>query len=246
MANRRMFAKTIIDSDAFLDMPSTTQNLYFHLSMRADDDGFVNNPKSIMRVVGSKDDDFRVLEAKRFIIPFDSGVVVIKHWKIHNYIQNDRYTPTKYQEEKKQLYVNEKDGYSLKEIRLFDEEEANVSTMYPQVRLELELGKDKLGESKKEISKEKKTTKSTRFVKPSVDELVKHLQDWYVPKSKREGIAEDFIRFYESKGWLVGKSPMKNWKMAMSGWVKRAGYIEKDNDVKEMEKEAGCELWKSD
>ena len=156
MANRRMFAKTIIDSDAFLDMPSTTQNLYFHLSMRADDDGFVNNPKSIMRVVGSKDDDFRVLEAKRFIIPFDSGVVVIKHWKIHNYIQNDRYTPTKYQEEKKQLYVNEKDGYSLKEIRLFDEEEANVSTMYPQVRLELELGKDKLGESKKEISKEKK------------------------------------------------------------------------------------------
>ncbi len=246
MANRRMFAKTIIDSDAFLDMPSTTQNLYFHLSMRADDDGFVNNPKSIMRVVGSKDDDFRVLEAKRFIIPFDSGVVVIKHWKIHNYIQNDRYTPTKYQEEKKQLYVNEKDGYSLKEIRLFDEEEANVSTMYPQVRLELELGKDKLGESKKEISKEKKTTKSTRFVKPSVDELVKHLQDWYVPKSKREGIAEDFIRFYESKGWLVGKSPMKNWKMAMSGWVKRAGYVEKDNDVKEMEKEAGCELWKSD
>lgn len=246
MANRRMFAKTIIDSDAFLDMPSTTQNLYFHLSMRADDDGFVNNPKSIMRVVGSKDDDFRVLEAKRFIIPFDSGVVVIKHWKIHNYIQNDRYTPTKYQEEKKQLYVNEKDGYSLKEIRLFDEEEANVSTMYPQVRLELELGKDKLGESKKEISKEKKTTKSTRFVKPSVDELVKHLQDWYVPKSKREGIAEEFIMFYESKGWLVGKSPMKNWKMAMSGWVKRAGYVEKDNDVKEMEKEAGCELWKSD
>ena len=72
-------------------------------------------------------------------------MVVIKHWKIHNYIQNDRYTPTKYQEEKKQLYVNEKDGYSLKEIRLFDEEEANVSTMYPQVRLELELGKDKLG-----------------------------------------------------------------------------------------------------
>lgn len=246
MANRRMFAKTIIDSDAFLDMPSTTQNLYFHLSMRADDDGFVNNPKSIMRVVGSKDDDFRVLEAKRFIIPFDSGVVVIKHWKIHNYIQNDRYTPTKYQEEKKQLYVNEKDGYSLKEIRLFDEEEANVSTMYPQVRLELELGKDKLGESKKEISKEKKTPKSTRFVKPSVDELVKHLQDWYVPKSKREGIAEEFIMFYESKGWLVGKSPMKNWKMAMSGWVKRAGYVEKDNDVKEMEKEAGCELWKSD
>lgn len=125
----------------------------------------------------------------------------------------------------------------------------NVQTKKDNVLQEIELDKEldidkELDKDLKEIDKEK--SKSKRFVKPSVDELVKHLQDWYVPKSKREEIAEDFIRFYESKGWLVGKSPMKNWKMAMSGWVKRAGYVEKDNDVKEMEKDAGCELWKSD
>jgi hypothetical protein len=87
MAERRMFAKIIIDSDAFLDMPLSTQALYFHLSMRADDDGFINNPKKIQRTIGATDDDFKLLIAKHFVIPFDSGVVVIKHWKIHNYIQ---------------------------------------------------------------------------------------------------------------------------------------------------------------
>ena len=99
MANRRMFSLTIIDSDAFLEMPATTQNLYFHLSMRADDDGFVNNPKRIMRMIGAGDDDLKLLIAKRFIIGFQTGVVVIKHWKIHNYIQSDRYSKTVYQEE---------------------------------------------------------------------------------------------------------------------------------------------------
>ena len=96
MAKRRMFAKTIIDSDAFLDMPVTTQLLYFHLSMRADDDGFINKPKSIMRSCGGNDDDMKLLIAKKFIIPFESGIVVIKHWKIHNLIAIDRYTETKY------------------------------------------------------------------------------------------------------------------------------------------------------
>ena len=100
IAERRMFAKTIIDSDAFLDMPLSTQALYFHLSMRADDDGFINNPKKIQRMIGSSDDDLKVLIAKRYLLPFESGVDVIKHWKIHNYIQKDRYKPTVYTEEK--------------------------------------------------------------------------------------------------------------------------------------------------
>ena len=121
MASRRMFAKTIIDSDAFIDMPLSTQALYFHLSMRADDEGFINNPKKIMRMIGASEDDFKVLCAKNFIIPFDSGVVVIKHWKIHNYIQKDRYKPTVYLEEKAMLGLKEngayteciQDGYSL-------------------------------------------------------------------------------------------------------------------------------------
>ena len=113
MAERRMFAKTIIDSDAFLDMPLSTQALYFHLSMRADDDGFINNPRKIQRMVGCGDDDAKLLIAKNFIIPFDSGVVVIKHWRIHNYIRNDRYKESVYQEEKAMLDVKDNKAYTL-------------------------------------------------------------------------------------------------------------------------------------
>ena len=112
MAERRMFAKTIIDSDAFIDMPLSTQALYFHLSMRADDDGFINNPKKIQRMIGASDDDLKLLILKRFIIPFDSGIVVIKHWKIHNYIRNDRYKPTVYTSEKAMITSKENGAYT--------------------------------------------------------------------------------------------------------------------------------------
>lgn len=108
-----MFAKTIIDSDAFIEMPITSQLLYFHLSMRADDDGFVNKPKSLMRMIGAKDDDIKILIVKKFIIPFESGVIVIKHWRIHNYIRKDTYTETKYKDEKRLLDTDENGAYSL-------------------------------------------------------------------------------------------------------------------------------------
>jgi DnaD/phage-associated family protein len=111
MAEKRMFAKTIIDSDAFLDMSLSTQALYFHLSMRADDDGFVNNPKKIQRMIGAGDDELKMLIAKKFIIPFESGVCVIKHWRIHNYIQNDRYKETVYKDEKSHLILKENKAY---------------------------------------------------------------------------------------------------------------------------------------
>ena len=114
MAERRMFAKTIIDSDAFLDMPLSAQALYFHLSMRADDDGFVNNPKKIQRTVGASDDDCKLLVMKRFILTFASGVIVIKHWRIHNYIQKDRYKETVYTKEKSKLYINQNNAYTDK------------------------------------------------------------------------------------------------------------------------------------
>lgn len=112
MAERRMFAKTIIDSDAFLDMSVTAQLLYFHLSMRADDDGFVNKPKSIMRMIGASQGDAEMLVNKKFIIPFESGVVVIKHWKIHNYIAKDRYKETTYKDEKATLMLDENNAYT--------------------------------------------------------------------------------------------------------------------------------------
>ena len=102
MAERRMFAKSVIDSDEFLDMPQEAQLLYFHLSMRADDDGFIT-PKKVMRLIGARDDSLKILIAKSFIVPFSSGVIVIKHWAINNLIRKDRYVPTIYQEEKKEL-----------------------------------------------------------------------------------------------------------------------------------------------
>jgi len=115
MAERRMFAKSIIDSDMFLDMPLSTQALYFHLSMRADDEGFINNPKRIMRTVGCNEDDMRLLITKQYIIPFDSGIVVIKHWRIHNYIQSDRKKSTTFIDEMEQLQVEKNKTYSLKD-----------------------------------------------------------------------------------------------------------------------------------
>ena len=113
MAERRMFAKTIIDSDSFLDMPLTTQALYFHLSMRADDEGFVNNPKKIVRMIGASEDDYKLLSAKAFIISFDTGVIVIKHWKINNYLRSDRSKETLYQDERSMLRVKDTGAYTL-------------------------------------------------------------------------------------------------------------------------------------
>lgn len=147
MAERRMFAKTIIDSDAFLEMPMTAQLLYFHLSMRGDDDGFINKPKAIMRLCGAKDDDLKILFAKKFVIPFDSGVVVIKHWKIHNYIRKDTYTETKYKEEKALLELDENNSYRLADSPLLQLRHAIVTSTSTQDRLGKDsIGKDRLGE----------------------------------------------------------------------------------------------------
>ncbi|MBD5392971.1 MAG: DNA replication protein [Lachnospiraceae bacterium] len=112
MAEKRMFAKRIIDSDAFLDMPLSTQALYFHLSMRADDDGFVDNPKKIQRVIGASADDLKLLMAKRYILAFESGVIVIKHWRMHNTLRMDRYKPTVYQEEMSTLAIKKNMSYT--------------------------------------------------------------------------------------------------------------------------------------
>ena len=122
-----MFAKTIIDSDLFLDMPVTSRLLYYDLAMRADDDGFVNSPKKIIRMVGASQDDLKVLIAKRFIIPFENGVVVIRHWRIHNYIRKDTYTETTYQEEKNQLKLSENKAYEIDRPRPVDEPSTQVN-----------------------------------------------------------------------------------------------------------------------
>lgn len=149
MAERRMFAKTIIDSDAFIDMPITARLLYYDLAMRADDDGFVNSPKKIMRMIGASQDDLNILIMRKFIIPFDNGIVVIKHWRIHNYIRKDMYHETKYKGEKSQLYLDDNNAYTLSNVR------NELVTNPSQVRNELvtnpltqvRLGKDSIGKN---------------------------------------------------------------------------------------------------
>ena len=114
MAQKRMFDKIITNDDNFLEMPNSTQALYFHLSMNADDDGFVNNWKSIMKITGTKEDDLKILISKSYLIPFDSGIIVIKHWRINNYLRGDRYRPTQFQKEFNMLENHENKAYQLK------------------------------------------------------------------------------------------------------------------------------------
>lgn len=139
-----MFAKTIIDSDAFIDMPTSARLLYYDLGMRADDDGFVNSPKKIMRMIGASEDDMRLLIHKKFIIPFDGGVVVIKHWRIHNYIQKDRYTETKYKTEKAQLTLDENKAYKTPGI--IENTQCLQSVYIPVYKpdTQVRLGKDRI------------------------------------------------------------------------------------------------------
>ena len=207
MAERRMFAKTIIDSDAFLDMPMSTQALYFHLSMRADDDGFINNPKRIQRMIGASDDDLKLLIAKSFIITFESGVVVIKHWKIHNYIQSDRYKPTVYAEEKAQLDVKKNKAYTLNDKCIHDVYITDTQDRLGQDR----LGKDRLGKDNTE-------GKAKRFTPPTLEEVKA-----YCFERGNNVDANHFIDYYTSNGWLVGKNKMKDWKAAVRTW-ERNGY----------------------
>ena len=211
-----MFAKTIIDSDAFLDMPLSSQSLYFHLSMRADDDGFINNPKKIQRMVGASDDDLKLLVAKRFIIPFESGIVVIKHWKIHNYIRNDRYKETVYQEEKAMLNVKDNNAYTLLPpgIPLVYQADDEMET---QVR----LGKDRIVEDNLDMGADAQTPKkSTKFIPPTLEEVTA-----YCKERKNRVDASRFVDFYTAKGWMVGKNKMKDWKSAVRTWERsNSGY----------------------
>lgn len=209
MAERRMFAKTIVTSDAFLDMPLSARCLYFTLGMFADDDGFVNNPKSIMRQVGACTDDLNLLLLKRFILSFESGVIVIKHWRIHNYIRNDRYKETKYIEEKSTLTLDEKGAYTEMDtvgIPLVDK-------MDTQVRLgEVKLGKDRLGEV---------ITTTTTEAAPTLSEVYIYFRDLmdedYIPE------AEKFHAYNTNRGWDC----LPNWKATADLWIARVGDYKK-------------------
>lgn len=121
MANKRMFTMKIVDSDAFLDMPLSAQCLYFHLNMRADDDGFVGNPKRVMKIVNASEDDLKLLVIKKFVLTFDDGVIVIKHWRMHNTLSQNRYHETQYLDEKSLLKIKENGSYSFEKGTIIDD-----------------------------------------------------------------------------------------------------------------------------
>lgn len=151
MADKRMFSKQIIDSDLFLDMSLSTQALYFHLCMRADDDGFINNPKRIQRLIGCGDDELKLLIAKSFVIPFESGVCVIKHWRIHNYIKTDRYKPTLCVSEKETLELSKNKTYEIKPKNIMEPNWNRIGTeLEPQIRLD-KNSRDKNREDKNNV-----------------------------------------------------------------------------------------------
>jgi len=225
VAERRMFAKTIVLSDAFLDMPMSARCLYFTLGMLADDDGFVNSPKSIMRQCGASVDDMNILLAKKFVLSFEDGVIVIKHWRVNNYLRNDRYVKTKYLDERAQLEVDENGSYQKVET-LSDKSgiPPGIPTVYP--------GKDSIGKvsivedsidninniSTNNNKKKNKNITTSTFKPPTVQDVT----EYCLTNGLTYVNPEAFIDFYESKNWMVGKNKMSNWKSALSGWNRRA------------------------
>ena len=214
MAEKRMFAKSIVLTDAFLDMPMSARCLYFTLGMLADDDGFVGSPKSIMRQCGASKDDLAVLLSKRFVLGFDSGVIVIKHWRINNYLRNDRYIPTNYQDEYSLLVEDQNGAYTEANKQLsangipmvYQMDTNGIPTVYP----------DKNSIEENSIDKNSIEKKRGRFVPPSIEEVREYCQE-----RQNNVNPQAFIDFYESKGWKIGKEPMKDWKAAIRTWESR-------------------------
>jgi hypothetical protein len=193
MAERRMFAKTIIDSDAFLDMPLSTQALYFHLSMRADDDGFINNAKKIQRMLGCTDDDMKILLSKNFVIPFETGVCVIKHWKIHNLIQKDRYKPTVYVEHKDKLSLKDNNVYTLDTVWIQDGYKVDTQVSIGEVSL-VKANNDEFDIFWKEY--------------PNKSGKAQALKAWNKVKPNLSVIQEALSWQIKSKQWSAGFIPM--------------------------------------
>lgn len=225
MADRRMITKKVTDDDNFMSLSSSAQALYLHLNMSADDDGFNNQVNVSMFKAHASIDDLKALLEKRYIYQFENGVIVIKHWRMANALRKDRYTPTAFQEELKQLGLKENGSYTMLGNQLATKRQPTGNQTATQVRLD----KVSIEEVNKEIEElNAKTglnkfientidgTKHTRFVKPTLEEVRDYCNE-------RHNIVnpEHFIDYYESNGWKVGKNPMKDWKATVRSWENR-------------------------
>jgi len=201
-----MFTKKITESDAFLDMPLSTQALYFHLNMNADDEGFVNNAKRIQRNIGASDDDLKLLILKKFIIPYETGVIVIKHWKMHNYIAKDRFHKSQYEEERSMLEVKENGAYTLKD-----------ESLYTRCIQDVYADKNSIDKNSIDIKEKSRKEKPLRNIIPPKLEWVEE----YCRSRNNKINAQKFIDFYTTKDWFVGKTKMKDWEASIRTWENR-------------------------
>lgn len=238
MAERRMFAKKIVSTDAFLDMPASARCLYFALGMEADDDGFVGNPKSVMRQVGLKPNDLKMLADKRYILTFPSGVIAIKHWKINNSVQSDRYKKTTYIEELNTLTLDGKEGYIEREICIQDVSKMDtknavypeciqdVSKVYPQVSIgKVSIDKYsrlvKILNNNESIACVRENSKNMPQYEPLIDEIITTLayagsEVESLRFGEREVTREEFERFITKPHGFDGNMLAETANMVMS------------------------------
>ena len=194
MAERRMFTKKVTDDDNFMALSSSAQALYLHLSMSADDDGFCNQVSLSMFKAHASVQDLQALLEKRYIYQFENGVIVIKHWRMANALRKDRYTPTAFQEELSQLDIKDNGSYTW-----LPDGCQMVANRLPQ---------DSIGKNRID-----KDSKGKRFIPPTTEEVAA-----YCKERKNNVDPQRFVDFYESKGWMVGKNRMSNWKACVRTW----------------------------
>lgn len=215
MPQKRMFSLSIVDTDAFLDMPISAQALYFHLGMHGDDDGFVSSPKRIARAAGCNDDDLRILASKGFIIPFESGVIVIRDWKVNNTLKNDRYHPTIYQKELAELASDETGRYIEKNVAQLQ----NGTNMDPDWNQNGTMLEPEHNITEHNITERRadKPPRALKFAPPTVEEVRAYC-------TERGNLVdpETFVDFYTANGWTQGRGkPIRDWKACVRTWEKR-------------------------
>ena len=194
MADRRMFTKKVTDDDNFMALSASAQALYLHLSMSADDDGFCNQVAISMFKAHASVQDLEALLEKRYIYQFENGVIVIKHWRMANALRKDRYTPTAFQEELAKLEIKDNGSYTWLPHGC-----QMVAERLPQ---------DSIGKNSID-----KNNNIRRFTPPTLEEVTKYCQE-----RKNNVNPQKFIDFYESKGWMIGKNKMKDWKASVRTW----------------------------
>lgn len=247
MANRRMFSLDVINTDAFLDMPVSAQCLYFHLGMRADDDGFVSAPKQIMRTASCTQDDMKILISKNFVIPFDTGIVVIRHWKQHNYIQSDRYRKTRYVEERSHLDI-------IENVYVTDTEcIQDGRTLEAQYRLSKDIVRDRVRDRVRDNIDYQLIVDKYNSICVSLPKVIKlsNNRKKAIGARLKQYSVEDFEKLFEmaeSSSFLKGQNN-RNWSADFDWLIKDANMAKvlegKYNDKKESEKDGENQSWGS-